>query len=186
MTDQTEIVEALLLDLARAIAGQPDRVRVERRTPTPGETLWWLSCAPEDQGRFIGRSGAHARAFDVVVGAMGEAVGEDWRFKLDSVPGLAREALPVNRPDRHDPRGDEEMLARLLQQIPCGLVRAESKRNGDASSFTFDVHTSNAAAFFARRDPDDPESNLVGAVGTLFRAIARASGVRYQINVIPV
>jgi predicted RNA-binding protein YlqC (UPF0109 family) len=184
-TASTGLIESLLRDIAAAIVRHPDRLRVERREPIAGEVLWWMSCAPEDQGKLIGRGGSHARAFDLLVAAMGQGDGEEWKFKLDRVPGVSTQDSPTQPPKHHDARAAHELLARILAQLPVGGLTIESPRLSGPMCFHFDLKTTAAASFFERRDPDDPESNLIGALGTLFRAAARKVGVRYQINVVP-
>ncbi len=180
------LVEAILRDLARAIVMRPERVRVERRDPVVGETLWWVSCAPEDQGKLIGRQQSHARALDLIVAAMGQAAGEVWQFKLDRVQDCSEPTPPAKRPQTHDPRPAHELLVRVLAQLPVGHCTVEPARtDNDPLSFHFDVKTTSAALFFERRFPDEPDSNLIGALGTLFRAASRRAGVRYQLNLIP-
>ncbi len=185
------LVEAILRDLARAIVMRPERVRVERRDPVVGETLWWVSCAPEDQGKLIGRQRSHTKAFDLIVAAMGEEAGETWKFKFERILIFADPTPPAQRPKWHDPRPAHELLVRLLAQLPVEHCIVENPRpdKEDPLSFHFDIKTSNLHPFFQRRFqpgfPDEPDSNLIGALGTLFRAASRRAGVRYQLNLIP-
>jgi predicted RNA-binding protein YlqC (UPF0109 family) len=187
-TDTETQVAALLRDLAAAIVSRPECIEVERRDPVRGETLWWMQCAPEDQGKLIGRGGSHARAFDLLVAAMGWSVGETWRFKLPPVASMGEQDPPAHRPRTHDPTPAHELLVRILAQLPAAGTIVEKPRAfpGAPLHFHFDVWTPDVALFRELRFDDDPQSNLVGALGTLFRAAARTKGVRYQINVVPI
>lgn len=187
MTTSTPIIESLLRDLAAAMVSKPDRVRVERRDPIEGETLWWLSCAPEDLGKIIGRSRSHARAFEILLEAMGSAIGEAWLFKVERVEGPIRQEPPVRRPRSHDPSEAHELLARILAQLPLGSPIIECDADSaDDLFFHFDVRVGRMGETRLKtlRDPQDSDTSLEAALGTLFRAIARKNGVRYQLNVL--
>jgi hypothetical protein len=67
-------VRELLLQLARALAREPERVRVAERAQG-GATVLALSVAPADRGRIIGREGRTAAALRTLLAAVARRGG---------------------------------------------------------------------------------------------------------------
>ena len=64
----------LVLQLARGLVREPDRVRVHEHVES-GRTVLELSVAPPDRGRVIGREGRTAGALRTLVGALARRRG---------------------------------------------------------------------------------------------------------------
>ena len=73
----------LLVYLARALVGQPDRVEVEQFEEDDGTLVLELSVAADDYGQVIGRGGRTAQALRTVVKAA--AVKDNRRVLVDIV-----------------------------------------------------------------------------------------------------
>lgn len=73
----------LLEDLARALVGSPDEVRVEEFEEDDGTIVLELSVGDDDYGRVIGRGGRTAGALRTVLKAA--AVQENRRVLIDVV-----------------------------------------------------------------------------------------------------
>ena len=73
----------LLVDLARALVDQPDKVEVEQFEEDDGTLVLELSVDEDDYGQIIGRGGRTAAALRTVVKAAGSR--QDRRVLVDIV-----------------------------------------------------------------------------------------------------
>ena len=118
-------VKELVLYVARALADEPDAVKVEvREGPT---TVYELSVAPQDLGKVIGRQGRTAKALRTLVAAAAEEKGQ--RATLDSWIDLHPRGGggQAPRPSRRDRRH-----SRRPQRTHAARARARSGGWGEA------------------------------------------------------
>ena len=78
-----EAARALLVELARALVDEPERVAVEQFEEDDGTVVLELAVADEDYGKVIGRGGRTANALRTVVKAA--AVRDGRRVLVDIV-----------------------------------------------------------------------------------------------------
>jgi predicted RNA-binding protein YlqC (UPF0109 family) len=81
MSDSTTGVRAVIEVCARALADQPDRVRVTE-TQHSSKTLVELFVAPNDLGKVIGRQGRTAAALRTLAATAGEKEGKDVTLEI--------------------------------------------------------------------------------------------------------
>jgi predicted RNA-binding protein YlqC (UPF0109 family) len=78
-----EAARALLVELARGLVEEPERVVVEQFEEDDGTVVLELAVAPDDYGKVIGRGGRTANALRTVVKAA--AVRDGRRVLVDIV-----------------------------------------------------------------------------------------------------
>jgi predicted RNA-binding protein YlqC (UPF0109 family) len=76
-------VRELLMELARRLVDEPDKVSVEQFTEDDGTVVLELAVADDDYGKIIGRGGRTANALRTVVKA--SAVRQNKRVLVDIV-----------------------------------------------------------------------------------------------------
>lgn len=179
----------LLRDIVAGIVGRPEAIEIASQ-PAPGTCYWMLRVAPEDDGKAIGTEGAHARALAVLIDAWGRAEGEVHTFRL-----ITHERRSDRSPDKikdvltFDPEPARLLLSRVLLNLPLdGFAIDVGPGAGARDTLTFSF-TIRVASDGDRRELLRPrkfegrENTVIAAIGTLFRAMARKSGVAFEITV---
>lgn len=157
-----------------------------------GRVNFTLSASIRDFGGLVGQNGSHLRALQLIAEQMGKVQGSQWVVRLEEPEGERQPAYPKTPPPaEHDTADDALILADLLEGLG---VNAFVEVSGDIpSGYVFKVSP------FAHQDKDALETphpslyspnqretkplSLVAAIGTLFRAVGRKSGVTYQISI---
>jgi predicted RNA-binding protein YlqC (UPF0109 family) len=176
--------EELLRDLVSRFVDHPDALEIAHQV-AEGSTYFVLKPHLEDEGRLIGSSGSHVRALSFFVASLGRAHRTKYTFRLLTAgepQTRRREELDVLK---HDPEPSFLLLERILdafrvEDYDVGVSPGSGER--DSLTFVFAVKVSVAwYDFFTVPGRDNPMT-IAAALGTLFRAIAKKAGVRYQIN----
>lgn len=182
------IIERLLMALV------DDKRSVELNANClPGRINWLFRVNINDTGKVIGKGGSHLRALQLIVRQIGRAAGEEWTANPLDPTGDKREgqAGSALTPKTHSNREDRELLCELLTalQIQAEVLSAGTVKDG----FVFKIEAAgqqHLAALLESHKVDYKlngemmveEANLQGALGSLFRAIARRQGVRYRLT----
>lgn len=199
---ETQQLSDLLRDLAGALVDKPEAIRVATQAALDGTSYWAVKGDPEDESKLVGRDGSHVNALRLVVQEIGRANGKVYTFRLIT-DNDARARPPGNPRDvlEYDPRPARDLLCRILAELELAEFAVEvGPGAGPRNSLRFDfaVRVKEAADYSellkprrlvlregsARAEEVAVEMPIVDALGTLFRAIAKRAGVRFQINVV--
>lgn len=181
-------VAELIRALARSYVGKPDLVEVKFQEATDGGAAYFiLRGAPDDDSRLVGRSGCHVNALTYLVDQVGRAQGKVFTFRLITKPDGHTPWYPPQAALEYEPTAAKELLARWLSAL--GLSEfdlAVTAGDGPRRSlfFNFDVSVENRSEAEALFAATEGEASIVGSLGTLWRAISKQAGVRFQIRLV--
>ncbi len=190
MTHSDKITE-LLRALVSNYVDRPEELVLNNQESSDGACYFALQGALGDEGKLIGQRGSHVRALTFLIELMGSAQRRPWTFRLVTKGSPQRRV--ENEPRdvvTHDPRPHRDLLCRILEAIGCSVFGVEvGPGNGARHSLTFiftvripvsaELERIKSAIHADGRKDDD--LTIANAIETLFRAIAKKSGVRYQI-----
>jgi predicted RNA-binding protein YlqC (UPF0109 family) len=188
MTD-TEQTESLLRDLVSRFVEKPDALRIAKQEAQDGSCYFVLAGDPDDGGRLAGKEGSHVDALALIVFAFGKANGRAYTFRLVNGPRPEfRAKLEPRAAVEYDAEPARELLGRVLAAMDLGEFAVDvgpGAGSRHALTFVFTVRVKDVRDQLALTNPIDPNSpdTLVGALGTLFRAIAKKDGVRMNLVV---
>lgn len=157
----------------------------------PGRVNWSFRVDVNDAGKVIGRNGTHLRALQLVIERMGAATNEEWRTASQDPVGLERARRPyAEEPRNHDAGDDWKLLCEVL--VALGINATVTPTGSIADGYNFQVRGDGVQdhealldaheAIYSRNQKERDPLNVLGALGTLFRAIGRRQGVRYRIE----
>ncbi len=187
MTTDTKTKE-LLRDLVHAFTMHPGDLELEVQH-ADGAALWMIKGNKEDEPFLVGKGGSHVRALSFLVRCIGLARREKYTFTL--ITRQAPKVRPPMEPNaaiKHDPSPSQALLVRILEELAIDLFTVSvgpgsGPRN--TLTFLFEIFVRDVADYNALTVSPFPDSSetIVGALGTLFRAIAKKNGVRFDIAV---
>ncbi len=193
MTNDTKTISDLLRDLATGFIDKPAELQIASQESRDGAVYFAMKGALDDEPKLIGRAGAHVDALRFIVFKLGRARTRDFSLRLIT-EGSPRDRRPVEFRDviEHDPRPARELLFRVIEALEfktfsVGVSPGDGART--ALTFVFDIKVFDGAAVreIVAPDPAAPAGleslTLLTALGTIFRAVAKKSGVRYQVDV---
>lgn len=178
----------LLRSLVELIVDHPADLTVDYRL-MHGRTDFRVLPNINDQGKVVGKKGAHVKALKFLLSRLGEACGQQFVLQLDEDTDGRREAdrgKPVAL-DTYDFRPHLEVLMELLEaltseqiEVNVGVIPGEE--------YVFQVaavgQTYNALLDQRHAGEFDGQS-LVTALGTILRAAGLRDGVDMRIEVPP-
>ena len=179
-------IATLIQDLARMYVGKPDQLAVKFQESGDGSSVYFMMRgSQEDDSRLIGRDGSHVDALTYLIQKIGEAEERIYTFRLLTAPERSDPWFPPKDADEYDPTPAKDMLLRILNALKAADVITVTVGPGagprTSLSFNFDVKIPDRKAAEALTASTGGVST-VGAIGTLFRAIAKQAGVRFQIR----
>ncbi len=125
MSDTTEMDQAFVEYVVKAIVDNPDKVVVTRSVDDRG-VLLELSVDPEDMGKIIGKAGATAKSIRTLLRVLGAK--SDARFNLKIVEPEGGETSPRNHEetataqhDQSDQPEEEDRTAAIKAKAREGL-----------------------------------------------------------------
>lgn len=188
-TESTRAV-ALLQELARRFVDHPEAIKIAATRTGTGEIYFGLSCHEDDEGKLIGKSRSHVDAFSLLIDKMGRASGERWFYRLIT-KGTPRKTEPERKKtERYNALATADLLARILGELSIGdyVVDVEKGQHAELPAFILRISVRDNADYCALtyQDPSfgsAQATTLIGALGTIFRAIARKDGVWFQLYV---
>jgi predicted RNA-binding protein YlqC (UPF0109 family) len=180
-------VADLFRELASLYVGTPDHLQVRVQESVDGSAYFMMRGAPEDDSRLVGNRGCHVNALAFLIEAVGRAQDRIFTFRLLTTPGSCAPWYPPKDALDYDPRPARELLCRLLSAlgVPDFSVTVTPGTGPRRSLFfNFDVKIADVARAEALTVGETAAGSLsiVGALGTLFRAIAKQNGIRFQIR----
>lgn len=188
MTAPSKVSE-LLRALAGAFLAHPEELMVVHQEALDGACLFGMQGEKEDEPRLIGAGGTHVTAFSTLVAAMGDRRNLKWSFKLVTSPGRANPAPnPPKDTLKHDPAPAMLLLSRVLKECLVGgfaveISHGKGPRRDLTYAFSIYLLDQRDYARMVHWTEPDGKMKLIEAIGTLYRAIARSQGVRYELEV---
>lgn len=187
--DMTQTKE-VLRDVIAAFSTHPAALRIDAEPHPTKEnvTLWQVRGAPEDEPVHVGKKGSHVRALAVLVHHFGKAQGTVFTFTLHTKRApMERPAMRPRAVEKHNPEPQRLLLARLLEECDLAAFRVDVvSRPSSNLSFELRVVVTSPDDYSTLTVPEDSRSTetLVGAIGTLFRAIGKNLGVEFEVAVV--
>ena len=191
-------IQDLLRDLVSAFVEMPGEIVIAHQTSIDGDCYFAMKGALEDEPILIGTRGSHVNALKLLVEKMGDAEERNFNLRLitEGKPqGLRkREKLDVVS---HDPSEDIKLLCRVLSAVGLDLKSGFAVSVGSgygprkSLTFVFEIKVQTDEQYLQLTVPSESyinrmtmeEATIIGAIGSLFRAIAMKSGVRYNLVV---
>jgi predicted RNA-binding protein YlqC (UPF0109 family) len=182
----------LVRELAGFYVGSPENVGVRFQEAKDGSVYFAMRGSPEDDSRLVGRAGCHVNALTFLIERAGAAQSRAFTFRLITHPDGASPMYGPRDVLDYDPRPARDLLCRWLSALGVEDFSVEIDSGaGPRRSlfFNFDVKIRDRAKAesLTHSAPHVPgDLSVVGALGTIFRAIAKQSGVRFQIRLVDV
>lgn len=189
-------IAALIRETAELYVVEPKLIEVNTQESTKKGTsspctFFVLRGAKTDEARLVGRKGCHVNALNLLILQVGKAQAQTFTFLLISDPNNVAPWVAQKDAFSYDPEPTKQLLLRWLRALDVSLkeIRVQSGE-GPQTTLSYDFVIDCADSDDARDllkpiNPGDDQSSIVGALGTLYRAIARQAGVRFQIRVEP-
>lgn len=190
MSEETKDVHLLLTQLLKAIIDHPEDLRIETKE-FQARVEWRVRVHIDDQGKVIGKMGAHIKALQFLFACIGYATNVQYRIQVLE-PEEPRRG-PENDPREamtYDTGEAEALLFELLDDVfgndEARITIAQSTKSL-IPSFTFCIDPVTEGNRMKLETPMDwagrgEPMTVVGAIGTLFRAYARKEGVGFMIE----
>ena len=187
----TEELADFVREFATFYIGNPENLEIRFQPARDGSACYFtMQGAPEDDSRLIGRKGCHVNALTYLIKEVGRAQGKVFPFRLITRPDGALPWFPPGDVLDYDPRPARDLLCRWLTFVGADEFSVKINTGpGPRRSlfFNFDVKIASRPKAEALTHPgrgDEEGFSTIGALGTLFRAIARQNGVRLQITLV--
>lgn len=187
-TTAKEETRTLIRELAAAYTQHPEALEIGEQVGTTS-CLWMLRGHRDDEPLLVGINGCHVRALARIVAALGVPLGQVFRFKLltEHEPQLRPRFKPKTEIG-YDPEPARLLMEKLLEATeigPFGISVGAGEDPRDVPTFVFVVTapTSRDRGLLQISQTGAPEDSIVGALSTLFRAIGRKHGVKFEIRI---
>jgi predicted RNA-binding protein YlqC (UPF0109 family) len=188
MTDTNlQTAETLLRDLLVAIGCRPEAIEIANQLKPSGACYWVFRVHAEDEGKVLGQQGSHVKALTALMMAWGRADKTNYSLRfIDRAPPGTRERPQPEEPLTYDIAPAATLLERCLSNLDLTAFCVEAGPGNDTErmlTFTLKLKLMFASDYSALVRPGNPdgETTLIGALGTLFRAIGRKDGVKIEI-----
>lgn len=179
-----EEATSLLRRLIESLIDRPRDLQIDYRT-MDGRVEWRIIPNVDDQGKVVGKGGAHIKAIKFLMAEIGIQHFSKFVVMLEQGPGVAGPD-PVRRPAAPTysvtPAKTllEDILAALFDEAPAvEVVR-------DGLHFEFLITAARVQDHDKLQPPiagDEDAQSLITALATLFNASAKRDGVLFKIEV---
>lgn len=188
MTDNQK-TEQLLRDLAASLVEHPEALRVAHQIAEDGSIYWAMKGHDDDEPKLVGQRGSHVDAITLLVSQIGKANGKPYTFRLITINApIDRPKAPPRDVIDYDPAPAKNLLVRILESLEIGAFAVSVGPGPGARNsltFVFTIGVNDISDFMTLTYRPDPKADetIEGALGTLYRAIAKKDGVRFFIKV---
>lgn len=185
-----DVTSAALADYIRQLTtryvGNPAGIEVAFQDSTDGACYFALRGDQRDDSKLIGQQGSHVNSLNFLIESAGRAQGRTFTFRLHTNEG--RHLPYPNGKDAltYDFRQDRDLLCSWLTALGLENFSVEvtpGKGARSRLSFDFEVRIPNYQKALEMTAPVNGLSKI-GALGTLYRAIAMQKGVRFQVTLV--
>lgn len=186
MNETTNLHETLR-DLVGAFVGHPQAIELGQHAAN-NSCLWLLKGHGDDEPKLIGQQGSHVKALRFLVGEFGRARGEEHTLRL------VTERAPLKRARSNpraaltfNPAAHVNLLTRIVGELSFDAYGVQADpAPGDLIAFTLRIRVvteTDYKTLTAMHETPGGTMNIVGALGTLFRAVGCEHGIRYEVKV---
>jgi len=182
-------IQLLLHELISSFVEHPDALVVDVMADGPGYFIFEVTPHREDESKLLGQRGCHVRSLQFLTYRFGEAQGKKYLFNLVTT----QESGGRRQADRKATLFDPEPIKRILLEIMKALelpVHVSAEQDGTTEEgylyFVFVIKVMDPKSGKTLLGPvpfGKGQMTLTEALGTLLRAIARAEGVVFQVEV---
>lgn len=181
-----EQVSELIRELAGLYVGSPEELGIRHQAGKEGSVYFVMQGRPEDDSRLVGYMGCHVKALTFLIEQVGKAQGKIFTFRLLTTENGPRPNYKPRDVLDYDPLPARDILRRWLDALGVkDFSVAVNSPDGPRRSlaFDFDITIKDFARAHSLTIPNAKEELFtIGALGTLFRAIGKQNGIRFQIN----
>ena len=180
-------LQGLIQNLTRLYVGKPEEITVKVQESKDGAAYFALKGSPVDDSRLVGRDGSHVNALMFLVNQVGLEAGQVYTFRLFT---SETETEPWRSPRKaidYDPQPAAAVLKDWLEALGLENFTVEvSPGKGPRTelSYTFEIKTRNHELATALKLRGDRGLSVIGAIGTLIRAIGKQNGVHLQLDIL--
>ena len=184
-----EIVARLLKELAGRYVYFPKDIKVEFQEAKDGSCYFVMQGNPVDDPRLIGRQGDHVDALSCLVERVGKAFGRYYTFRLLSRRGQSATTTPTIDALEYDARPDRDFLCEWLKVLGANgysvdLTPGDGPRTKLTFNFNVTIPDRQLVVDFMMSEAKPHSMSVINAIGTLYRAIAKQKGVKFQVNLL--
>jgi predicted RNA-binding protein YlqC (UPF0109 family) len=183
-------IETLLRDLICSFLQKPEELKIIHQAAKDGSVYWAVKGASCDEGKLIGKGGCHADALEFLVEEIGRMRGQTFTFRLVTVNQDWNSVAPEYRNAvEFDAEPFRKLLVRLLEELQ---IASPTVRVGPGSgsrqilTFLFEIEAAPSDFTFLTvpHSGNEDRQTIIASIGTIFRAAARHTGVRFDVTVL--
>lgn len=175
---------ALIRDFGRLYVGSPETLESKYQEAEDGAVYFAMRGSIKDDSRLIGKDGIHVKALAFLVESVGRAQGRPHTFRLISHRERVEPWLNPRAAISYDPREARDVLCRWLTALGVEVFAVEVGPGLGARtnlSYIFNVKIADRAKAESLTATTG-ELSIIGAIGTLMRAVANNAGVKFQVQ----
>ncbi len=181
----------ILIRLLESMVDQPDLVKIST-DEFPSGINWGFECGPDDVRKVIGKQGSRLRALRLIVDLAGKEAREEWRIFAPKPTGAITRSAPPSKPTGFTPMASISLLNDLLSLVGASaLVGATGNSNAGyciqitpLSQTGYTTLLEMHPALYSDNQVETQPINLIGSLGTCWRAIAGKNGVKFHLDVV--
>jgi len=184
--ESAEEVTTLLKRLLEVVIDYPRDLELDYRLLV-GRTDWRIRGNINDQGKLVGRQGAHIKAVGFIMSAIGNSRGQQYVVRLEEGQGERHPEIG-RRPasPTYSCTAKLQLLKDILAEVLEEPAEVQVWKDGCDSppTFVFTIVAKRIQDYESLvQAPFADESTLIGACGTLFRAAGHCDGVVLKLEV---
>ena len=185
-----ETLKELVRDIVSAYVEFPEDLRLAYQESADGNSCYWaLRGRIEDEPDLVGARGTHVKALTLLITEFGLALGSTHTFRLVTDGSrIDRDRTEPQDAVEHEVEPAAELLKRILAALDINATATVGPGKGARRELRFmfsigvpDIETYRKLT--VPRDDSPGGETIIGAIGVIFRAIAKWSGVRYEVTV---
>lgn len=176
-------ISNLIGDLARRYVAHPQSIDVRFQRSLDGSVYFALQGDPKDAGRLIGSEHTHADAMALLVKYFGRVQSRTFTFRLITIQERASKPSELYDVISYDTAQDKEILDRLLNALDVDGTVEVGPGTGPRKALSFEFIVNVKHRIIAENLTLSVQGlSIIGAIGTLYRAIAKSKGVRFNVR----
>jgi hypothetical protein len=141
----------------------------------------------DDEPVLVGVGGSHINALAFLVETLGKVKGKTYIFRLITMDAFRERKRKVTpKPAAFDPEPSCDLLLKVISALEIPALVTCQGMTDEAEPYTeFRITVTDDEYYdgLTKSISDEkPEQRLIVALGTLFRAIGKAHGVKFQVR----
>lgn len=186
--DIAEEASDLLRRLIETIIDHPRDLEIDYRL-LHGRADFRVMPNINDQGKVVGKMGAHIKALKLLMSLIGERHGQQFVLRLEEDTQGTRLPDPVRRPaaPTYSCTAHKQLLSDILIAIldEAPVVSVERDMTGGSALYVFKIEAQRVQDYERLVVPSEDQDGqtVISALGTLFRAAGLRDGVAFRVEV---